>query len=78
MTTEHTIEPHQGIAAIHDANGITPDWRAALPSREVALRLVYTRLAEAEMEDGFYLTPAQTALVVGIAMEAYDAGEGAL
>jgi hypothetical protein len=78
MIIDHIIEPTQGIAAIHATNGDTPDWKVALPSREAALRLVCARLAEAEMEDSFYLTPAQTALVVGIAMEAYDAGEGAL
>lgn len=73
----HIIDMEPGTI-MPEMTGQAPVWKVAIPAREDALKRVYHRLAEAEMEDGFYLTPAQTALVVGIAMEAYDAGEGSL
>mgnify|MGYP003424608310 CR=1 FL=1 len=77
MSNTHIIDMEPGTI-VPQITGQVPVWKVAISARDEAMKRVFHRLAEAEMEDGFYLTPAQTALVVGIAMEAYDAGEGAL
>ena len=59
--------------------GKRPRYREVNHDRRDALRLIYRRLAEADRMYGTEpLTPKQTALVVRVALEAFDKGEGTL
>jgi len=71
------MEPGKAMAPIVGKN---PRYRPVVNyGRSEALRLIYRRISESERMFGTEpLTPKQTALVVRVALECYDKGEGNL